>query len=151
MADRDLRQIVLQESATPRHIPHVAADAAEGEGGVDHIGEQSETTSQLNPLAQDARIQLIKHQCLMASNPQKRLKRLKTEQLPLETIPRDFITVTLQLTITTNSCELTQLSIRATRYDAYPITGKLGGGFEDGIGPEEAAELVRPLLERPDR
>jgi hypothetical protein len=99
-------------------------------------------------LTGDPRVRLIKQQCLMTQNPQKKPKRLKTEQLPLETIPRDSQTCTLLLTMKADGCGLAQLLSGASQFDTWLADGELRGAFEDGTDPESLATLVEPLLAR---
>ena len=99
-------------------------------------------------LTGDPRARLIKQQCIMTRNPQKKLKRLKTEQLPLETIPRDFQTCTLLLTMKADGCGLAQLISGASQFDTWLADGKLRGAFNDGTDPETFTTLVEPLLSR---
>jgi hypothetical protein len=99
-------------------------------------------------LASDPRVQLIKQQCLMTQNPQKKLKRLKTEQLPLETIPQYSQTCTLLLTMKADGCGLAQLLSGASQFDTWLAGGELRGAFKDGADPESLATLVEPLLAR---
>lgn len=90
----------------------------------------------------------MRHQRSVAHNPQRKAKRLKTEQLPLETIPCYFQTCALLLTLTADPCRLAHLLTSASEFDAYLVDGKLRGAFKGGAGPEETAMLVKPLLAR---
>jgi hypothetical protein len=99
-------------------------------------------------LTGDPRAQLIKQQCLVTQNPKKRPKRLKTEQLPLETIPRGSQTCTLLLTMKADGCGLAQLLSGASQFDTWLADGELRGAFKDGTDPESLAILVEPLLAR---
>ncbi len=99
-------------------------------------------------LADDPRTRLIKQQRLIAQNSQKKPRRLKTEQLPLETIPRNFQTCALLLTLATGGFPLSQWFSNASQFDSWLVDGKLDGAFKEGIGAEERALLVEPLLTR---
>jgi hypothetical protein len=94
----------------------------------------------------DARVQLIKQQRLGTLNPQKKPRRIKTEQLPLETIPHDSETCTLLMTITADVGRVAQLLTKVYRFDPWLLDGRLRGGFEDLTSPEDMAKLVEPLL-----
>jgi len=98
--------------------------------------------------ADDPRAHLIKQQRLMTKSLQRRPRRLKTEQLPLETIPRDSQTCALLLTMSADG--LPQLFSNTSRFDTWLVDGKLKGAFEKGTGLEDTAVLVEPLLARMD-
>ncbi|KAK3337323.1 hypothetical protein B0T19DRAFT_68542 [Cercophora scortea] len=55
---------------------------------------------------EDSRRYLIRRQRSMVRDPRKKLRRLRTDLLPLETIPRGFETFTLVLTMEADSCHL---------------------------------------------
>lgn len=103
--------------------------------------------AQLGLSTDDPRARLIKQQHLMMQNLQKH-RRLKTEQLPLETIPRDSQTCTLLLTMTAG--RLSQLLPHASELDSWLVDGRLKSAFETGTGREDPAMLVEPLLARMD-
>ncbi|KAK3310310.1 uncharacterized protein B0T15DRAFT_425660 [Chaetomium strumarium] len=94
----------------------------------------------------DARAQLIKQQRLGTQNPQRKSRRTKTEQLPLETIPHELQTCTLLITVRANVDRVAQLLTKVSRFDTWFVDGKLRGAFEDLTSPEEKAKLVEPLL-----
>ncbi|GAB1311202.1 PMS1 protein 1 [Madurella fahalii] len=142
------RESRLQEPGPRKSTLRDMANTVEVDGGVYHKDRQNEMGSRHNLSTQDPREQLARQQCFMAENPQKKPRRLKTEQLPLETIPRDFQTFTLLLTIMVDFSELTQRLSGAARYDTYLVDGELRDGFGDGISPEDAARLAKSLLER---
>jgi hypothetical protein len=91
----------------------------------------------------------MKQQRLMAQHhAHKKPRRLKTEQLPLETIPRDSQTCTLLLTVAVDVRALAKLISDASHFDAWLVDGKLRGASKNGTGPEDTAALVEPLLAR---
>jgi hypothetical protein len=99
--------------------------------------------------ADDPRERLMEQQRLMAQqHAHKRPKRLKTEQLPLETIPRDSQTCPLLLIVAADVCALAKLISDASHFDAWLVDGKLRGAFKNGTDPEDTAALVEPLLAR---
>ncbi|KAK4128306.1 hypothetical protein N657DRAFT_629433 [Parathielavia appendiculata] len=96
----------------------------------------------------DPREHLIKLQRLAAQNSNKKPKRLKTEQLPLETVPRGFQTCILTLTVPVDTHALVRLISDEKHFDAWLVDGKLRDAFKNGTSPEDTAALVRPLLVR---
>ncbi|KAK4239450.1 hypothetical protein C8A03DRAFT_14151 [Achaetomium macrosporum] len=139
---------ILQAPSPPQPLPHNAPDAAEAPPEVHRRDSSDEETHWPNHVIDDARVQLIKQQRPGAENLQKKPRRMKTEQLPLETIPRDSQTCTLLITVTANMGRLAQLLTIASRCDTWLVDGKLRDAFEDGISPEDTAKLVEPLLAR---
>ncbi|KAK4040511.1 hypothetical protein C8A01DRAFT_15608 [Parachaetomium inaequale] len=147
--ERDRRRAARQASPPRRPLPHHRArDAGENATGAYLPGRSDEGTAQPTVLMDDPRARLIKQQRLMKSNVQKKPKRLKTEQLPLETIPRDSETCALLLTVTADTGGLAQLLTGASRFDTWLVDGELRGAFKDGIGAHDTARLVEPLLAR---
>ena len=107
-----------------------------------------EDTAQSSLLTDDPRTRLIKQQRLMTQNSQNKPRRLKTEQLPLETIPRGSQTCTLLLTVVASGCNLTKLFLNASRFDTWLVDGEVKSAFKEGTGPEDVALLVETLLAR---
>lgn len=118
--------------------------AVAADGGVCHSGQAPAHSS----VAHDPRAQLIRQQCFKTQYPHRKLRRVKTEELPLETTPRGFQTFALLLTLAVDSSELTQGLSSASRYDTYLIDGKLRDGLDGETSPEDAAGLVRSSLGR---
>ena len=144
----DAQDTILQ--ALPSHQPlsRVAAGGGETPTEARPPRDPDEDTAQSSLLTDDPRTRLIKQQRLMAHNSQNRPKRLKTEQLPLETIPRDSRTCTLLLTVAASGCDLPRLFLNASRFDTWLVDGKVKGAFMEGTGPEDVAVLVETLLAR---
>lgn len=107
-----------------------------------------EDTAQSSLLTDDPRSRLIEQQRLSTHNSQNKPKRLKTEQLPLETIPRDSQTCTLLLTMAASGYDLPRLYLNASRFDTWLVDGRVKGAFMEGTGPEDVAVLVETLLSR---
>lgn len=141
-------ETVSQASPPHRPRPQKATRAARDSSEASAWEESNQGPAEPDMATGDPRAQLIKQQCLMTQNPQKKLKRLKTEQLPFEAIPRDSQTCTLSLTMKINECRLAQLFPGASQFDTWLADGKLRGAFKDGIHPESLAMLVKPLLTR---
>ncbi|KAK3906226.1 hypothetical protein C8A05DRAFT_12026 [Staphylotrichum tortipilum] len=122
------------------------------------LSENPTDTRELEPPAEgtalatlstdDPRAHLIKQRQYMMDHPQRKPKRLKTEQLPLETIPREFQTRTLLLTVTATGGGLAQLLPSASQFDAWLIDGKLRDTIQDETRPDDTAILVNSLLSR---
>jgi hypothetical protein len=142
---RAARQASLPRQALPQHS---ARDAGESSTEAYLPGRSDEGTAQPTVQADDPRTRLIKQQRLMTTSAQKKPKRLRTEQLPLETIPRDSETCALLLTVTADTGGLAQLLTGASRFDTWLVDGELRGAFKDGIGAHDTARLVEPLLAR---
>lgn len=82
-----------------------------------------------------------------APNPSsRRPKRVKTELLPLETIPPGSQTCVLVLTLETGNHNLTRMLSELLRFDLWVADGRLKVGLGEDIDPENAAMLVQPLL-----
>ncbi|KAK4105972.1 hypothetical protein N658DRAFT_519617 [Parathielavia hyrcaniae] len=111
-------------------------------------GWLSEENSQPGLPTDDPRERLTKLQRLAAQHSNKKPKRLKTEQLPLETIPRGFQTCALLLTMAADVQALARLVSDASQSDVWLVDGKLKGAFKNGTSPEDTAALVEPLLAR---
>jgi hypothetical protein len=139
---------LFQTPPPPRPVPHNALDAAEARTETSQERRRNEDPPQPNLLAEDPRVKLIRQQRSMTQNPQKKPRRLKTEQLPLETIPSDFQTRTLLLTMTVDACRMAQLYIGASQFDTYVVDGKLRDVFMGGAGSESNTVLVQSLLAR---
>jgi hypothetical protein len=60
--------------------------------------------------------------------------RMKTEQLPLETIPHDSQTCILLITVTADVGRVAQLLTKVSRFDPWLVDGRLRGGFDRGAG-----------------
>jgi len=86
----------------------------------------------------------------MMEHPQRKPRRLKTEQLPLETIPRGLQTCTLLLTVTATRGDLAQLFPSASQFDTWLLNGKLRDAIQGETGPDDTAILVNSLLSRID-
>ncbi|KAK4245636.1 hypothetical protein C7999DRAFT_42856 [Corynascus novoguineensis] len=84
----------------------------------------------------------------MTNETPKKPKRFETEQLPLETIPPDYETYTLLLTVTVDVRSLAQLFAEASQFDSWLLHGELRGAFEDGSASQATASLVESLLAR---
>lgn len=112
------------------------------------VGRPDESTTQPLLRIDDPRARFIQQQRLTTANVRKNPKRLKTGQLPLETIPCDSETCALLLTMAADACSLAQLLTEASRFDTWLVDGELRGAFEDGTGPKDTARLVEPLLAR---
>jgi hypothetical protein len=82
----------------------------------------------------------------MTFNTRKKSTGMKTEQLPLETIPNDSRTCDLSFTVTIDACQLARLLVEAAKHDKWLVDGQLMGAFEDGKEPEDTATLLEPLL-----
>ena len=137
-----------QTPPPPRPRPHNALDAAEARTETSQEHRRNEDPPQPNLLAEDPRVKLIRQQRSMMQNPQKKPRRLKTEKLPLETIPSGFQTRTLLLTMTVDACQMAQLYIGASQFDTYVVDGKLRDVFMGGAGSESNTVLVQSLLAR---
>jgi hypothetical protein len=98
----------------------------------------------------DPRAHLIKERQHMMEHPQRKPRRLKTEQLPLETIPRGLQTCTLLLTVTATRGDLAQLFPSASQFDTWLLNGKLRDAIQGETGPDDTAILVNSLLSRID-
>ncbi len=110
--------------------------------------EPTEETAQSALQTDDPRAHLIKQRQLMMVHPQRKPKRIKTEQLPLETIPRSFQTRTLLLTVSATRGGLAQLFPAASQFDTWLVDGKLRDAIQDAAGPDDTASLVNSLLSR---
>ncbi|KAK3695198.1 hypothetical protein B0T22DRAFT_368800 [Podospora appendiculata] len=99
-------------------------------------------------LAEDSRRYLIRRQRSMVRDSRKKLRRLRTDLLPLETIPRGFETYTLMLTMEADSCHLVKQLVDVSRFDKYLKDGQLPSGLESSAEGEAAAleARVRALL-----
>lgn len=88
----------------------------------------------------------VGQQRLVAPQPRKTARRPNTEQLPLETIPHSFLTCTLLLTATADTCQLARLLIDASEFDTWFVDGELKYAFEGGKEPGDTATLIERLL-----
>jgi hypothetical protein len=141
-------QGTIPQAALSCQIPTTAAAGAKEVATEGHPGKRFDEGAVLTLLTDDPRAQLIQQQRLITQNSQRRPKRLKTEQLPLETTPRDFQTCALLLIIATDRYRFSHLFSNASRVDTWLVDGKLKGAFEEGTCAEDAALLVEPLLTR---
>jgi hypothetical protein len=107
-----------------------------------------ESTTQPILRIDDPRARLTQQQRLTAASVRKKPKRLKTGQLPLETIPCDAETCALLLTMAADARGLAQLLTEASRFDTWLVDGELRGAFEDETRPKDTARLMEPLLAR---
>ncbi|KAK4155369.1 hypothetical protein C8A00DRAFT_13604 [Chaetomidium leptoderma] len=139
---------VLQASPHRQHSPHRVPDIAGDLGEARSVDGSDVDTAQPDLLTDDPRARLIKQQRLMAQKTKKKPRRLKTEQLPLETTPLNSETCTLLLTMTADACGLAHQLSDASRFDTWLVDGKLRGAFKNGASPEDTAMLVKPLLAR---
>lgn len=144
----DAQDTILQALPCRQPFSRVAAGGGETSTEARPQRGSDEDTAQSSLLTDDPRTRLIKQQRLMTHNSQNRPKRLKTEQLPLETIPHDSRTCTLLLTVAASGCDLPRLFLNAARFDTWLVDGKLKGAFMEGTGPEDVAVLVETLLAR---
>ncbi|KAH6636743.1 hypothetical protein F5144DRAFT_546815 [Chaetomium tenue] len=111
-------------------------------------GKPDESTTQPLLRIDDPRARLIQQQRLATASVRKKPKRLKTGQLPLETIPCDSETCALLLAMAVDASSLAQLLTEASRFDTWLVDGELRGAFEDGTEPKDTARLIEPLLAR---
>ncbi|AEO65773.1 uncharacterized protein THITE_2154204 [Thermothielavioides terrestris NRRL 8126] len=98
------------------------------------------------PQPTDPGVRPIEPEGPMTSNTRKKPMGMKTEQLPLETIPNDSRTCGLSFTVTIDACQLARLLVEAAKHDKWLFDGQLMGAFEDGKEPEDTATLLEPLL-----
>jgi len=90
------------------------------------------------PTKGDSRAYLMRRQRSIARNPQKSLKRLKTELLPLETTSSEFETRNLALIVSSEPHNLVRHLVAASRFDSYMIKGELGDGLSELASSKEA-------------
>lgn len=106
----------------PATVIHLANGHGNGEGNDDEIPNGIS--------ADDKRAYLIKKQRSIANDPHKKLRRLRTDKLPLESTPSDLETHALVLSVTLNLPELADRVLkRSAISDDYmsqaPIQSKL--------------------------
>ncbi|KAL2263842.1 hypothetical protein VTK26DRAFT_4751 [Humicola hyalothermophila] len=111
-------------------------------------GDLGEVHADILLATEDPRMRLIRQQRFIRQ--QKKPRRLKTEHLPLETIPSNFQTSALLLTMPADAYHLAQLLTGLSRFDTYLVDGNLRGAFTGGGSPEHYAALIEPLLRRVD-
>ncbi|KAH6625957.1 hypothetical protein B0J18DRAFT_126813 [Chaetomium sp. MPI-SDFR-AT-0129] len=104
------RQIHTREvpASYPRVFPSVI-NTEEGTMGTRARETIDGSTAQPRLPSDDPRAQFITHGRLVTNSGHKSLRRLNTEQLPLEVTPRDCETCALLLSMTTDSSSLEQL------------------------------------------
>lgn len=85
----------------------------------------------------DPRNYLMRRQRSLADNPQRRkIQRLKTNLLPLETTPLGFETHKLALSVHIDSQTLARSMAKISLLDSYLVEGALEDHFENGISQE---------------
>ncbi|KAK3956371.1 hypothetical protein QBC32DRAFT_227600 [Pseudoneurospora amorphoporcata] len=90
----------------------------------------------------DPRGYLIRRQRPLAIKPQRRkIQRLKTNLLPLETTPQGCETHKLTLKLIVDPQALASSMEKASILDSYLVEGVLEDELEDGISPEEVTAL----------
>ncbi|KAK3488659.1 uncharacterized protein B0T23DRAFT_421551 [Neurospora hispaniola] len=114
-----------------RTVDDLSSSIVEGEEGV----EAALPTN-------DPRGYLIRRQQSLADKPQRRkIQRLKTNLLPLETTPLGFETHQLALTLLVDPQTLARSMVRTSLLDSYLIEGALEDTLVNSISPEEITAL----------
>ncbi|KAL2020174.1 hypothetical protein VTK56DRAFT_8698 [Thermocarpiscus australiensis] len=145
--DRHARTL-MQAMMSRRSTPHDASDSIDAETRVRRDKEIHQEATQQNLPIEAPRVHLIRRNRSVTHNPLKKPKRLRTDQLPLETIPRGSETHTLVLAVTLNCCRVARLLNGASRFDSYLVDGELSAAFRDGTISVDTVLVVKSFLAR---
>ncbi|KAM7197650.1 hypothetical protein V8F20_006540 [Naviculisporaceae sp. PSN 640] len=135
-------QTTLSRYRTPGHPGYGTARPEEGpkDPSVQPICSQNASSSTLP--RDDPRSYLFNDEQLTVNNPQRRLRRCKTDLLPLEKTPLGSETHILRLTLNIKTQDLADLIEVISDLDRYYTDGKVDRGLCDNINPDEIQRLI---------
>ncbi|KAK3394525.1 hypothetical protein B0H63DRAFT_461176 [Podospora didyma] len=118
-------------SAFPESLHQGDPDTSEAAQRIEVISMQRELVSQPAVRDMDSRQYLMRRQRSITKDPRKKLRRMKTDLLPLEKIPQGLETKSLVLVMKAGSCDMASWLECASRFDKCMGIGEPEDRFED--------------------
>ncbi|KAM7192004.1 hypothetical protein V8F33_008582 [Rhypophila sp. PSN 637] len=136
-------QTTLSRFRTPGHPGHAPGGADEGPRDSMSRPICSQPAGTLARLPkEDPRSYLLGDEQAVGNNPQRKLRRCKTNLLPLEKTPVGFETHRLRLTLKLKTQDLARMIHMVSDVDDYSGEGKIGRGLYDNIDTESLQNLI---------